>query len=180
MTANTFSTQTHELTWIETLRVKLAAALHTPLSGLGMYAESKVGSGSYAGTIPTRYKQFEAELHRLGFIRNFGSSLKYRDTEIGEEEKSVASWVYYPDGAATSDYQLHIDLFVGPNDEQTDVYAHWEPSWIRHPIKHYQANDVDAEKGIRMFLDMLEDEGIAYLILPTDARFGPDRVATGY
>jgi len=127
----------------------------------------------YALTLREPYPIVEAQLHRLGFVRNLVSSLKFRDYAM-PPETSVASWVRYPDGALASDRQLHLALFVGPNSETTDVYAHWEPSWIRHPIRHYRATAVDAETGIERIRALFERDGIEYAVVPSD-----ERVATG-
>jgi len=123
----------------------------------------------YALTLREPYPIVEAQLHRLGFVRNLVSSLKFRDYAM-PPETSVASWVRYPDGALASDRQLHLALFVGPNSETTDVYAHWEPSWIRHPIRHYRATAVDAETGIERIRALFERDGIEYAVVPSDER----------
>ena len=133
----------------------------------------------YALTLHDRYPFVEARLHRLGFVRNLVSSLKFRDYGM-PSETSVASWVRYQDGALGSDFQLHLSLFVGPNRATTDVYAHREPSWIRHPIRHYRANDVDAEAGIERPRAPFEREDIEFDVVPADGRVatapepGPD------
>ena len=115
------------------------------------------------------YPIVEAKLHRIGFVRNLVSSLKHRAYDM-PPETSVASWVRYPNGALASDYQLHLGLFVGTDRATTDVYAHWEPSWIRHPIRHYRANDVDAETGIDRTRDLFERAGIEYVVVPASDR----------
>jgi hypothetical protein len=84
---------------------------------------------------------------------------------------SVASWARYPDGALASEYQLHLSLFVGLDRATTDVYAHWEPSWIRRPIRHNRANDVDTEEGVERVRALFEREGIEYAVVPADERF---------
>lgn len=160
---------THELRFLERLRRHAASLLHLPLSAVGLYAERETPRDQYALTLREPYSIVEARFHRLGFVRNLVSSLKFRDY-AAPPETSVASWVRYPDGALTSDRQLHLALFVGPDRDTTDVYAHWEPSWIRHPIRHYRAADVDAEAGIRRVRELFEREGIEYAVVPAAAR----------
>lgn len=138
----------------------------------GLYAERSTPRDQYALTVRMPYPLFEASLHRLGFIRNFVSSLKSREY-AAPPEVSVGSWVYYPEGALRSHYQVHLGLYVGPNEESTDVYAHWEPSWIRHPIRHYRAREVESEEGVRRIRKMLEDRGIEYVIKSPEDRFPP-------
>ncbi|MFW6318022.1 MAG: hypothetical protein ACOC06_06095 [Halorubrum sp.] len=167
---------THELRFLERLRQGIASLLHAPLSLVGLYAERETPREQYALTLREPYPVVEAQLHRLGFVRNLVSSLKYRDYET-PPETTVASWVRYPEGALASDHQLHLALYAGSDRSTTDVYAHWEPSWIRHPIRHYRATDVDAERGIERARSLFEDAGIEYAVLPAEQRVGGDAAA---
>ena len=160
---------THALRPLERLRRVVASMLHLPLSLVGLYAERNTPDEQYALTVREPYRLFEARLHRLGFVRNLVSSLKYRSHGT-DPEVTVASWARYPDGPLSSDRQLHVGLFVGSDRETTDVYAHWEPSWIRHPIRHYRAEEVDAETGVRRLRGLFEGEGIEYVVRPPDDR----------
>lgn len=160
---------THELRFLERVRQVTASLLHLPLSTVGLYAERETPRDQYACTLREPYPIVEAKLHRIGFVRNLVSSLKHRAYDM-PPETSVASWVRYPNGALASDYQLHLGLFVGGDRSTTDVYAHWEPSWIRHPIRHYRANDVDAETGIDRTRDLFERAGIEYVVVPASDR----------
>ncbi|MFW6317880.1 MAG: hypothetical protein ACOC06_05345 [Halorubrum sp.] len=164
---------THELRFLERFRQGVASLLHLPLSAIGLYAERETPRDQYALTLREPYPLVEARLHRLGFVRNLVSSLKFRDYDM-PPETAVASWVRYPNGALASDSQLHLALFVGPDRATTDVYAHWEPSWIRHPIRHYRARDVDAAAGVERIRALFDREGIEYDVVPAD-----ERVATG-
>ncbi|SFR57143.1 MULTISPECIES: hypothetical protein [Halorubrum] len=168
---------THELRFLERLRQHVASLLHAPLSLVGLYAERKTPREQYAFTVREPYPVVEARLHRLGFVRNLVSSLKYR-AYATPPETTVASWVRYPEGALASDHQLHLALYAGSDRSTTDVYAHWEPSWIRHPIRHYRATDVDAQKGIERARSLFEDAGIEYAVLPAEQRIGGDAAAT--
>ena len=132
---------THELRFLERLRRHAASLLHL-LSAVGLYrrssqsaselapetvhAERETPRNQYALTLREPYSVVEARVHRLGFVRNLVSSLKFRDY-AAPPETSVASWVRYPDGALASDRQLHLALFAGPDRDTTDVYAHWDP-----------------------------------------------------
>lgn len=57
------------------------------------------------------------------------------------------------------------------------MYAHWEPSWVRHPIRHYRASDVDAETGIERARSLFENAGIEYAVVPAEQRIGGDAAA---
>jgi len=164
---------THKLRFLERLRQHVASLLHAPLSLVGLYAEQETPREQYAFTLHEPYPIVEAQLHRLGFVRNLVSSLKYRGYEM-PPETTVASWAWYPKGALASDDQLHLSLYAGPDRSTTDVYAHWEPSWIRHPIRHYRATDVDAERGIRRARSLFEEAGIEYAVVPAGERIGGD------
>ena len=164
---------THELRFLERLRQGVASLLHAPLSLVGLYAERETPREQYAFTLREPYPIVEAQLHRLGFVRNLVSSLKYRDYET-PPETTVASWVRYPEGALASDHQLHLALSAGADRSTTDVYAHWEPSWIRHPLRHYRATDVDAEMGIERARALFEEAGIEYAVVPAEKRVGGD------
>ena len=160
---------THELRFLERVRQHVTSALHLPLSAIGLYAERETPHDQYAFTLREPYPRVEARLHRLGFVRNLVSSLKFRAYD-SPPETTAASWVCYPEGALASDDQLHLGLFVGPDRATTDVYAHWEPSWIRHPIRHDRANEVDAETGVTRVRTLFEREGIEYVVVPADER----------
>ncbi|WP_235027989.1 hypothetical protein [Halorubrum sp. JWXQ-INN 858] len=163
---------THELRFLERLRQRVAGLLHLPLSAVGLYAERETSRDQYALTLREPYPRVEATLHRLGFVRNLVSSLKHRAYDA-PSETTVASWARYPEGALASTHQLHLGLFVGADGETTDVYAHWEPSWIRHPIRHYRAREVDSAAGVARVRDLFEREGVEYVIVPAG-----DRLAT--
>ncbi|WP_432508002.1 hypothetical protein [Halorubrum ezzemoulense] len=167
---------THELRFLERVRQSVASLLHAPLSLVGLYAERETPREQYAFTLRQPFPLVEAQLHRLGFVRNLVSSLKYRDYET-PPETTVASWAWYPEGALASDDQLHLALYVGPDRSTTDVYAHWEPSWIRHPVRHYRATDVDAQRGIERVRSLFEEAGIEYAVVPADERIGGDETA---
>ncbi|MDB9232987.1 hypothetical protein PN416_16945 [Halorubrum ezzemoulense] len=167
---------THELRFLERVRQSVASLLHAPLSLVGLYAERETPREQYAFTLRQPFPLVEAQLHRLGFVRNLVSSLKYRDYET-PPETTVASWAWYPEGALASDDQLHLALYVGPDRSTTDVYAHWEPSWIRHPVRHYRATEVDAQRGIERVRSLFEEAGIEYAVVPADERIGGDETA---
>jgi len=168
---------THELRVLERLRQHVTSLLHLPLSLVGLYAERDTPRDQYALTLRDPYPEVEARLHRLGFVRNLVSSLKRRAYDA-PPETTVASWARYPDGALGSTHQLHIGLFVGPDESTTDVYAHWEPSWIRHPIRHYRAREVESEQGVRRLRELFEREGIEYVVTPAGKRVIADEPAS--
>ena len=161
---------THELRFLERARQRFASLLHLPLSLVGLYAERETPREQYACTVQEPYNRLEAHLHRKGFVRNLVSSMKYRSYAT-PPEATAASWARYPDGALRSTHQLHLGLFVGPDRETTDVYAHWEPSWIRHPIRHYRAQEVDADEGVDRVRETFEAADLECTDLAKSERF---------
>lgn len=161
---------THELRVLERLRQHVTSILHLPLSVVGLYAERATPRDQYALTIREPYREFEAALHRLGFVRNLVSSLKRREY-AAPPEVSTGSWVRYPEGPFRSTHQLHLALYVGPDEAATDVYAHWEPSWIRHPVRHYRAQEVDGEEGVRRIRRLLTDANVEYAVKAPEDRY---------
>ncbi|WP_418281628.1 hypothetical protein [Halorubrum sp. DTA98] len=160
---------THELRFLERMRQRIAGVMHFPLSAIGLFAERETPRDQYAFTLRRPYGDVEAMLHRLGYVRNLVSSLKHRSYDT-PPETTVASWVWYPEGALRSTSQLHLGLFVGSDRETTDVYAHWEPSWIRHPVRHYRAEEVDAEKGVVRVRELFESAEVEFVVVPAERR----------
>lgn len=152
------------------LRRTIASIVHLPLSVIGLYAKRSTARDQYALTVNQPYREFEATLDRLGFVRNLLSSLKQR-RYAAPEENAVGSWVSYPHGLLASDEQLHLALYDGPDRSTTDVYAHCEPSMIRHPIQHYRARKTDAEKGVKRIRQRLSEADVDYVINAVDKRY---------
>ncbi len=117
--------------------------------GFGGYAMTDNTEEEYVGTVSLPRPEFEALLKAAGFRRNVVSSLKVRvDGNVSD-----GSWAWRTSPLA--DWQLHVILHdVG---EEVEAYAHWEYSWITHPVKHYGATGCSPETGVRMTREFLRN-----------------------
>lgn len=133
-----------------TIRRSVKPPLHRLFDwAFGGYAMSSNTEEEYVGTVDLTEDEFEAVLAKAGFRRNVISSLKVRvDGNV-----SNGSWALRESPLA--DCQLHVILHNV--DDTVEVYAHWEYSWLTHPIKHYRAVACDPEKGVRMTRRLLRE-----------------------
>lgn len=98
----------------------------------------------YAGTVRCRIDELESRLADAGFHWDPVSLYHYTPLET----KADGSWVHRD--SLFADRQLHVVLFA-QREDRVDLYAHYEYSWIRHPIKHALQEDIrHAEGGERM------------------------------
>ncbi|WP_255170254.1 hypothetical protein [Natrononativus amylolyticus] len=150
---------------VNAVRRSFYPQIHYLLRGtFGGYAVSHTTADEYVLTAHCSEEQIESVLEELGFSRNPIAALKVRmDGNTAE-----GSWVWRPSPLAS--YQVHVVLHaLADREDCVDVYAHWECSWIRHPLRHYATRGYDAEKGVeltRRWLteydgDLLED-GLEY------------------
>lgn len=113
----------------------------------GGYAMTSNTEEEYVGTVDLTESEFENLLAAAGFKRNLVSSLKVRvDGNV-----SNGSWAWRESPLA--DKQLHVILHNV--DDHIEVYAHWEPSWLTHPYKHYRARECHPEIGVEMTREFL-------------------------
>lgn len=123
----------------ERLRSWAIPHIHDILSRYGYWAEAPATHEEYVTTVRHDPEAVEVLLDEWGFYRNPVAGLK--TNEHGDEE--VGSWRRVYDLSGTPDptgsWQLHIRLFPGPTDDETDIYAHWERNWATHPIDHYNS-----------------------------------------
>mgnify|MGYP006284880719 CR=1 FL=1 len=112
------------------------------------------GIEQYAGTLEMDEDEIETHLRALGFNRNPVAALKSRSWAPDDVDGvSEGSWVRRE--RPFTSFQLHVTLFSNEHDGTYDLLAHWEPSWIRHPIRHYRSEEVDAETGVQMLTELL-------------------------
>ena len=109
-----------------------------------------IRSQEYAGTVHCRIDDLEAKLSDAGF--HWDPISLYHFTPLGT--KADGSWVHRESPLA--DRQLHVVLFAQTED-RIDLYAHYEYSWIRHPIRHALQEDIRHEEGGRRMRARLED-----------------------
>ncbi|MDL5360880.1 hypothetical protein [Halalkalicoccus sp. NIPERK01] len=115
----------------------------------GGYAMTDNTEEEYVGTVDLPQRELEELLATAGFRRNVVSSLKVRvDGNVSD-----GSWAWR--ASPLADWQLHLILHdVG---ESVEAYAHWEYSWITHPVKHYRAVGCSPERGVGMAREFLRN-----------------------
>jgi hypothetical protein len=97
-------------------------------------------------------------LRDMGFRRNPAAWLKTRGwTPVDSDGVSEGSWAYRE--GLFAPMQLHVTLFS--NDDGThDLYAHYEPNWIRYPGRHLdQVGLYFPEAAARQVRMMFEEKG---------------------
>lgn len=128
------------------------------------------GKQEFVGRVQMTELEFEHVLDAMGFEQNPLSSLK-RLLQTGELEEGSYRWLGTQQVSWTADYaddhQLHVVLYDGSMVPDADtgevyVYAHWEYRWDTDPVKHYQADGIDFESGVRMMQMFLDSHDVSY------------------
>ena len=109
----------------------------------------------YVGTVQLPIADVEATLRDGGFAWDPVSLYHY--TPAGSS--TDGSWVYR--SSPFADRQLHVVLFVQAPD-RTDIYAHAEFSWLRHPVKHAREVGIRREEGVAEMRRWLDAQGLDY------------------
>lgn len=146
----------HLIDFVTGWRRKILPKVHEILSIWGMFAERKESRSAYVGSVKLTLDAFEQDLDEVGFIRNFVASVKYRDINRGDRY-TKGSWMFLPNGFF-SGRMLHVTLYSAFDDGFVDVYAHEEPYWLTHPVKHYSTDYVDVDEGVKRVTGLLEDK----------------------
>jgi hypothetical protein len=116
---------------------------------------TRVYPAGYVGTVQLSFDDFAAELDDSQFtwdpLSMYHYTLEGNDTD--------GSWAYRASWLA--DRQLHVVLFA-EGSESTEVYAHDEFNWSRHPVKHAQEVDIRRHEGSAEMRRWLDEQGIEY------------------
>ncbi len=142
---------------LRSLRRRLWPLFDLALSVFGGYASREVGDDGYVGSVEMTLEEVEELLDGAGFEFEVVAALKHRSCPRGAEV-SAGSWVLRESWLTRQ--QLHVHLFSGRDDRYTDVYAHYEPSWIRSPVEHYRSNRLEFEVGGEVVWELLEEAGV--------------------
>ncbi|ESP87420.1 hypothetical protein K933_14133 [Candidatus Halobonum tyrrellensis G22] len=116
---------------------------------------TQVYPSEYVGTVGRPIAELEAALSKGGFAWDPVSAYHY--TPAGSS--ADGSWVYR--SGPFGDRQLHVVLFA-PDADRTDVYAHDEFNWLRHPVEHAREEDIRREQGSAEARRWLDARGIEY------------------
>ena len=139
-------------------RRRLWPVLDGALERVGGFATATVPREGYVGSVRGDIRKLERELAAAGFSFGLVAALKDRVCPAGGEVEA-GSWVCRD--ARLARHQLHVHLFDGAGDGYTDVYAHHEPSWIRHPLRHVRVEDCDHARGVDEVRAVLAERGVA-------------------
>lgn len=149
------------------LRRRVWPVLDSALSVAGGYATSTIDEEGYVGTVELDLRPLEDRLANQGFGFEVVSALKHRSCPDGPEVEA-GSWVRRESKLAS--HQLHAHLFSTVDEELTDVYAHYEPSWLTRPLRHYRADSCDCRRGAEMLEKTLEEEALQLFQRPHEER----------
>ncbi|MFD1511828.1 hypothetical protein [Halomarina rubra] len=168
--------------FVNAVRRRVWPRIHHLLAGtVDGYAVTHTTEEEYVMTVHCSEADLERVLdEELGFSRNPISALKVRlDGNTAE-----GSWVWRD--SLLADWQLHVVLHA-VDGGAVDVYAHWEYSWVTHPLEHYAGRGYDAEKGVRLARSWLADhdgeqfpEGLPYRVESAAYRRGRELLYAVY
>ncbi|OIB58104.1 hypothetical protein [Natrialba sp. SSL1] len=137
------------------LRRRVCPALHDVAQQFGGYVQCTMHPSEYVGTVDRSLEQFRTDLRSMAFRPEPVAALKrHRDGR-----QSAGSWVHRH--SLLAEKQLHVTLFFA-GESSVETYAHWEHSWIRHPIDHYRASGWDTSAGVETMRTLLRTHGISF------------------
>ncbi|OYR68167.1 hypothetical protein DJ78_14580 [Halorubrum ezzemoulense] len=109
----------------------------------------QLNARTVVGTIDAPPSEVRAELRSMERVYpNTLASIQYDVVEeTGERVWEVGSYAYRPEGFFGV-WQYHVRL-TPTADGRTRLWAHYERSPWRQPVRHYRGEGWDAEKGVR-------------------------------
>lgn len=116
---------------------------------------TRVYPAGYVETVRLPIEEVEAELRASQFAWDPLSMYHYTP----EGNDTDGSWAYRSSWLA--DRQLHVVLFA-EGSGTTEIYAHDEFNWSRHPSKHVREVDIRRSEGSKTMRRWLESRGIEY------------------
>ncbi|XVH33622.1 hypothetical protein ACNS7O_17040 (plasmid) [Haloferacaceae archaeon DSL9] len=147
-----------DLDRITRIRRLVLPTVHRIAEPLGGFAQCVMNPTEYVGTVKRKLGDLRSDLRSMGFRREPISSLKQRD----DGAPSIGSWVWR--ASVWAKRQLHVTLFWNP-DHGVEIWAHWEYSWIRHPLKHYRCAAYDPLGGVKSMRRLLTAKNIPYVVV---------------
>ncbi|WP_327050909.1 hypothetical protein [Halomicrococcus gelatinilyticus] len=136
------------------LRQQLGPWINRAVEAVGE-PTTRVYPAGYVGTVPLSFDDLAAELDDSPFTWDPLSMYHY--TKEGND--TDGSWAYR--SSLLGDRQLHVVLFA-TGSESTEVYAHDEFNWLRHPVEHAREVDIRRHEGSAEMRRWLDDRGIEY------------------
>lgn len=154
--------------WVEGFRRRWLIRFHELLSAIGAFGIAEVAPRGEVGTINvsdedvsatvTYEDHAERKLYQMGFCRNVLASKKYRNRPEGRQW-SASSWVYR--SSLFAPRQTHVTLFSTDETGVFVIYAHEEPSNVRHPLKHLASNAMDYENARLTVIRLAREGGVS-------------------
>lgn len=117
--------------------------------------EYRVWPKGYVATVSAPIGDVEEKLHNWGF--SWDPVSLYHYTLVGNG--SDGTWAYR--SSRLADRQLHVVLFERSRD-RTDIYAHTEYSWLRHPLKHADQEEIRRSDGVEAMRRVLDAWDVDY------------------
>jgi len=148
-----------EIDRLTQLRRRTYPTVHRIAQRIGGYAQCTMDPSEYVGTVDQTLGSFRSELRQMEFRRGPTAAIKRHS----DGRQSAGSWVRRR--SLWADKQLHVTVFRNGTD-RIDTYAHWEDSWIRHPIRHYQSHNWDTVSGVKMMRSLLTGRGVPFVQTP--------------
>ena len=104
----------------------------------------------FVGTIDAPPRVIREELRSMERVYpNTLASIQFDiDEETGERVWEVGSYAYRPEGFFGM-WQYHVRLTPAAGGRQTRLWAHYERSAWRAPVRHYAGEGWDADRGVR-------------------------------
>jgi hypothetical protein len=136
------------------LRQRLGPWINRTVEAVGQ-PTTRVYPAGYVGTVDLSIAELELELRDGPFtwdpLSMYHYTLEGNDTD--------GSWAYR--SSWLGDRQLHVVLFAtGP--KSTEVYAHDEFNWSRHPVEHAREVDIRRREGSAEMRRWLDERGVEY------------------
>jgi hypothetical protein len=123
------------------------------LTGVVGQPTTQVYPSGYVATVHRPHDAVAAELEASGFTWDPLSMFHYTPTGSSTD----GSWAYR--SGPFAERQLHVVLFATRPD-RTDVYAHDEFNWLRHPLKHADEVDIRRKSGATTMRRWLADSDL--------------------
>lgn len=131
--------------------------------------------GPWLDQVAKKFGQPITHVYPSGYVATVHLPIDDLEAELQDSEFSwdpVSIYHYTPEGNSTdgswayrsrwlADRQLHVILFAQQED-RTDVYAHNEFNWLRHPIKHADEVNIRRYEGAKEMRRWLTARDLEY------------------
>jgi len=113
----------------------------------------------YAGVVDATPSEVREDLRSMERVwPNTLASIQYDvNEETGERVWEVGSYAFRPAGFLGS-WQYHVRLTPADDGRKTRLWAHYERSAWRHPVRHYRGDGWDSAEGVRWVAEIYQDD----------------------